>query len=286
MTRHDERPTLSEHDNLAALRAELGRERRNNELLQQKLDQVTRSVDDLRTFARDISHDLKLPLAGIFGYAQLLEHLDVGSPPPPGYDEFVSEINRAADRMRRLIDDALTYSLSGKSELHLGPIELSVLVDDLSAEMAGRVRPAPQISREPLPVVLGDHSLVRRVMENLIGNSIKYVRAGETARVHVGARVLDDGTVRIEVTDRGIGIQDGHHEMVFRELHRVHPEAYPGSGLGLPICRRILHRLGGVIGADPHFRGGTMIWFTLPRAVAADSPAVVAPRIDRDHTAA
>ncbi|GIE75464.1 hypothetical protein Aph02nite_14140 [Actinoplanes philippinensis] len=283
MTRHQERHTVSETVNieLAGLRAELEQERRHNAQLQAAMDGLGRSVSELRTFARDVSHDLKAPLAGILGYAQLLEHLDFGFPRPAGYDEFVSEINRSADRMRRLIDDVLAYSATSDSTLRLAPIDLSALVDDLAADAIGLTRPVPLITRDTLPAVHGDHGMVRRVLENLLGNAIKYVPLGEAARVHVSARALEDDMVRIEITDQGIGIQDGQHEAIFEELHRAHPEAYPGNGLGLPICRRMVQRMGGAIGADPRYRGGARIWFTLPPAPVAGEPHAVLPALDR-----
>lgn len=267
---------------IAGLRAELERERGRNAELRASVERLNSSVEQLRTYARDVSHDLKAPLAGILGYAQLLEHLHFDLPRPPGYDEFVSEINRSADRMRRLIDDVLAYSATADSPLRLAPIDLSALVDDLTADAVGLTRPVPLITHDVLPAVHGDHGMVRRLLENLIGNAIKYVPLGEAARVHVSAQALDD-MVRIEITDHGIGIQDGQHEAIFEELHRAHPDAYPGNGLGLPICRRIVQRLGGAIGADPAFRGGARIWFTLPpaRRTGDPQPSVV-PALD--HT--
>ncbi|MEV4279443.1 sensor histidine kinase [Actinoplanes xinjiangensis] len=292
MNPQQERPTVSDsaatvNIEIAGLRAELEQERHHNAQLRATMDGLHRSVEELRTFARDVSHDLKAPLAGILGYAQLLEHLDFGWPRPAGYDEFVAEINRSADRMRRLIDDVLAYSATSDSPLRLAPIDLSALVDDLTADAVGLIRPRPLITHDALPAVHGDHGMIRRLLENLLGNAIKYVPMGEAARVHVSARALDDDMVRIEITDHGIGIQDGQHEAIFEELHRAHPEAYPGNGLGLPICRRIVQRMGGAIGADPQFRGGARIWFTLPPARRAGTPyAPVVPEVDLDHTPA
>ncbi|MFI5495101.1 ATP-binding protein [Actinoplanes sp. NPDC051859] len=254
--------------------AELERERRRNAALEHRVQELSRSVQDLEAFSREISHDLKAPLAGICGYAQLLTHLDVGYPRPDDYDDFVAEINRGTDRMRRLIDDVLAYSTVRGARLHLTKIDLNALIDDVVADRAVELprpgaapRPAPHITWEPLPAVRGDHGMLRRLLENLLGNALKYVRPGEPARVHVGVRPGPDGFVRVEVTDQGVGIPDGQHEAIFGELHRAHPDAYPGTGLGLTICRRIVQRLGGSIGADPQFRGGARIWFTLPAAV-------------------
>ncbi|PRY32163.1 sensor histidine kinase [Pseudosporangium ferrugineum] len=260
--------------------AELDRERRRNAELERRVAELSRSVQDLEAFSREISHDLKAPLAGICGYAQLLTHLDVGYPRPVDYDDFVAEINRGTDRMRRLIDDVLAYSTVRGAGLHLTTIDLSALVDDVVADRAVELprpgagpRPAPHITWETLPAVRGDHGMLRRLLENLLGNALKYVRPGEAARVHISART-SGGVVRVEVTDQGIGIPDGQHEAIFGELHRAHPDAYPGTGLGLSICRRIVHRLGGAIGADPRFRGGARIWFTLPAAVSTGAGQV------------
>ncbi|MGA5299890.1 sensor histidine kinase [Nucisporomicrobium flavum] len=266
----------------SALRAELERERRRNADLERQVRDLSRSVAELEAFSREISHDLKAPLAGICGYAQLLTHMDLGFVPPPDYDDFVAEINRGTDRMRRLIDDVLAYSTVRGARLHLTTIDLSALVHDVVADRALDLprpgvpaRPVPRVTWDDLPAVRGDHGMLRRLLENLLGNALKYVRPGETARVHVSARPEEDGMVRIEVTDEGVGIPDGQHEAIFAELHRAHPDAYPGTGLGLTICRRIAQRLGGAIGADPHFRGGARIWFTLPAAQTAAGPVPV-----------
>jgi signal transduction histidine kinase len=231
-----------------------------------RVAELEQRVAELETFAREISHDLKAPLAGICGYAQLLAHLDVGWPRPAEYDEFVAEIEAGTGRMSRLIDDVLNYSTVRGEELHPATIDLAALVDDVVADRPRELaRPAPLITRDALPPVRGDHGMLRRVLENLIGNAVKYVRPGDSPRVHITARV-EDGFVRVEVTDRGVGIPDGQHEAIFGELHRAHADAYPGTGLGLSICRRIVQRLGGVIHADPAFRDGARIWFTLPSA--------------------
>ncbi|MEV4706344.1 HAMP domain-containing sensor histidine kinase [Actinoplanes sp. NPDC049316] len=266
----------------AALRAELERERQRTAELERQVRDLSRSVAELEAFSREISHDLKAPLTGIGGYAQLLTHMDFGFVPPQDYDDFLAEINRGIDRMRRLIDDVLAYSTARGARLHLATIDLSALVDDVVADRVVDLsrpgapkRPPPRITWDDLPAVRGDHGMLRRLLENLLGNALKYVRPGETARVHVSARPDENGMVRIEVTDEGVGIPEGQHEAVFAELHRAHPDAYPGTGLGLTICRRIVQRLGGAIGADPTFRGGARIWFTLPAAETVAGPVPV-----------
>jgi signal transduction histidine kinase len=263
---------MSPHSDPAAaeldrLRAELAAERRRTADLERTVGDLSRSVQELEAFSREISHDLKGPLAGICGYAQLLTHLDFGVPRPVEYDEFVEEINRGTERMSRLIDDVLTYSTARGAPLRLTTVDLTGLVH---VAVADRVQQTPgvamHITWDDMPAVRGDHGMLHRVLDNLLGNALKYVRPGHAARVHVSARPDAAGMVRVEVTDEGVGIPDGQHELIFAELHRAHADAYPGTGLGLSICRRIVHRLGGAIGADPDHRDGARIWFTVPAA--------------------
>ena len=174
---HDERPTVQDNPKTVAdLYAELERERQRNAQLQEK-------VDELLTFARDVSHDLKAPLAGICGYAQLLEHLDLGPGRPAEYDEFVSEINRSTTRMRELIDDVLDYSTVRDTRLHIRPVDVNTLADDIimDATASSLRRPPPVITRDDLPPVQGDHAMVRRLLENILGNSINFSRLGQAA---------------------------------------------------------------------------------------------------------
>ncbi len=258
--------------------AELERERRRNAELERTVSDLHHSVQELEAFAREVSHDLKAPLAGILGYAQLLENLDFGGQRPAEFDDFVAEIGRGTGLMSRLIDDVLAYSTARGARMHLSTVELDPVLEDVAAEWVGDGSgPAPRITWDRLPAVHGDQLMLRRVIDNLVGNAVKYVRAGEAARVHVSADVIPaaeghDGFVRLEVTDQGIGIPEGQHEAIFGELHRAHP-SYPGTGLGLTICRRIVRRLGGEIGADPDHTGGARIWLTLPVARAVPAGA-------------
>jgi signal transduction histidine kinase len=234
--------------------------------------QLIQSVEQLEAFAGEISHDLKGPLSTICGFAQLLAHLDLGDHRPVEYDDFVTEICDGAERMGQLIDDVLAYATVREAPLRLVPVELGPLVDEVVAahtshlrHQIGDGRPAPRITTAELPAVLADRVMLQRVIDNLVGNAIKYVLPGEAARVHITAQPFGTGWVRIEVADHGIGIPDGEHEAVFSGLHRSHVEAgYPGAGLGLTICRRIVQRHGGSIGAGLEPHGGTRFWLTVP----------------------
>ncbi|MBT8226547.1 MAG: HAMP domain-containing histidine kinase, partial [Dactylosporangium sp.] len=176
------------------------------------------------------------------------------------------------------IDDLLAYAAAPEAPLQLRPVDLDGLVNDavsvrvnLLHHRAGPGGPPPIISVEPLPPVIADPVMLRRVVENLLDNAIKYTRPGEPAMVRVSARRQLAGQARVEMADRGIGIPEGQHDAVFTSFHRAHADAgYPGTGLGLATCQRIIARHGGTIGAQPNRGGGTRFWFTLPEAPAED----------------
>jgi signal transduction histidine kinase len=117
--------------------------------------------------------------------------------------------------------------------------------------------------------VYADRVLVDQLLENLIGNALKYVGDGVRPDVRVDGHRAQPGWVRVTVTDNGIGLPPGEHESVFEEFHRAHPGDYDGTGLGLAIARRIVHRHGGTIQARDHEDGGAVFEFTLPAAESA-----------------
>ncbi|TQS39790.1 sensor histidine kinase, partial [Cryptosporangium phraense] len=120
--------------------------------------------------------------------------------------------------------------------------------------------------------VHADPVLARQLLDNLIGNAIKYTAADALPHVSIRTTRAGDGMVEVEVTDNGIGIPAGQHEAIFANFHRAHPGAqYTGTGLGLAICRRIVERHGGAITAADNPSGGSRFTFTLP---AAELPAV------------
>ncbi|TQS45476.1 PAS domain-containing protein [Cryptosporangium phraense] len=230
---------------------------------------------ELQGFAGVVAHDLKSPLTTVVGYAELLEDEVAGN------DEALEHLGRiraTATRMRTLIDDLLTYTSARDAAINqvsfpLGDLVQEVVAARLHASRAGGYFPDVYVGR--LPALNADPVLVRQVLENLIGNALKYTRPGSPARVDVTARLETEqrgGTwARVEISDRGIGIPAGEHGRVFDRFHRAHPtEGYPGTGLGLAICQRIVERHGGAIGATDNPGGGTRFWFTLP---AGDDPA-------------
>jgi signal transduction histidine kinase len=117
----------------------------------------------------------------------------------------------------------------------------------------------------PLPYVLADPELLRHVIDNLVGNALKYTHPGAAAHVDVSAQVLPGGAVRVEVADDGIGIPEVDRPRVFDAFHRSsNSRGHQGTGLGLTICQRIVERHGGHIGVEEQPGGGSSFWFVLP----------------------
>jgi signal transduction histidine kinase len=183
--------------------------------------------------------------------------------------------------MQRLINDLLAYTTARDTALHRTDVDLRTLVDEVvttrAADPAHRAhgdRRKPDIYVGALPTVKGDPVLLRQLIDNLLGNALKYTPPGQPVRVTITAQPDRDGYTAVEVADRGIGIPEGQHTAIFERFHRAHPgTAYPGTGLGLAICQRIIERHGGVIAAIDNPGGGTIFRFTLPLAQA--SPATL-----------
>jgi signal transduction histidine kinase len=240
-----------------------------------------RHRDELASFAGVVAHDLLNPLTTIEGWSE--EVADV-----PGAAAGIARVQRAAARMRTLINDLLGHATARDGLL--APADVS-LADTLTEITVARLdhadstgKPAPRLNIDELPRVHADPALVRQLLNNLVDNAIKYTAAGVTPEITVSSAAADEGYVRIDVADNGIGIPAGQHEAVFDNFHRAHRNtSYAGTGLGLAICRRIVERHGGIITAGPNpVEGGTVFSFTLPLArqpVAArpSAPATIRP---------
>ncbi|GAA2711924.1 ATP-binding protein [Actinoplanes palleronii] len=230
-----------------------------------------RHRDELANFAGVVAHDLLNPLATVEGWSDaLLEDLD----DPAALVDGIGRIQRASARMRTLIDDLLVYTTSRDAALMPARCDLTSLLADITAGRIDHAQSAgeavPSFRCGDLAAVDGDPLLVRQLLENLVGNAIKYTAPGVTPAITVttAADPDGDGLTRVEITDNGIGIPAGHHDAVFGNFHRAHRDTdYTGTGLGLAICKRIVERHGGTIAAADNPAGpGTRISFTLPSA--------------------
>jgi signal transduction histidine kinase len=214
---------------------------------------------ELRSLMTMTSHDLRSPLATIAAHLELLRE-DLGGQA----GEELATIERSVRRMERLLDNLTGYARSADHEPQAENVALGDVVADVLAERVNRINGARITVDETLPTVRADRELLRHVLDNLVGNAIKYAAHGSTARAVISART-EAGAVRVEIADHGIGIPAGERPRVFDAFHRSsNSGGYPGTGLGLAICRRIVERHGGRIGVTGNPGGGSVFWFTLP----------------------
>jgi PAS domain S-box-containing protein len=237
------------------------------------ITELRRYENDLAVFAGVVAHDLKTPLTVMRGHCEAAQEALEGG----GLDPRASMLRvlRAVDRMSAMIDTLLAYSMARDAPLDAETVDLTGLVADVvqdrTAHLSGDQR--PEVHLDGLPDVCADPAMIRHVLDNLIGNALKYVGPGARARIDVTAVPVEGtGWARIDVADRGIGIPDEEKPAVFEKFHRAHASAgYAGTGLGLAICKRIVERHGGEIGVDDNPGGGTRFHFTLPLSLASQS---------------
>jgi signal transduction histidine kinase len=248
----------------------------SNARLEEQHHQLERSNAELEQFAYVASHDLQEPLRKVASFSQMLQRRYAGQLDERA-DQYLSFSVDGARRMQVLINDLLAFSRVGR----LGVASVEVDLDRTAHQTADALGAAVEesgarIEIDPLPVVHGEQALLGLVLQNLIGNAIKFRRESVPPRVHLHSRDLGD---RYELTcaDDGIGIEATYAERIFVIFQRLHTrEAYEGTGIGLAMCRKIVEHHGGRIWLDtetPEFTPGTTIRFTLPKPVS-EEPAV------------
>ncbi|MBB2944094.1 signal transduction histidine kinase/CHASE1-domain containing sensor protein [Actinoplanes lutulentus] len=237
------------------------------------ITELRRYESDLQVFAGVVAHDLKAPLAIARGHAELaLDDVPADSPARASLVRIVA----TTDRMDAMVETLLAYTTARNAPLKLRAVDLAPLVREVIEERLTHQEAA--WSAGPLPLVTADPGMVRHVVDNLVGNAVKYVRPGVPPRIDVTGCLTADGWARIEVADGGIGIPDSDKPRVFESFHRTEEAAgYAGTGLGLAICRRIVERHGGEIGVADNPGGGSRFFFTLPAAPSSSPLEIAVP---------
>jgi len=245
--------------------------------LEQSNTALTRSNAELEQFAYIASHDLSEPLRSIAGFADLLRLRYHGSLDTDA-DAYLDFITAGTTRMQHLIDDLLAYSRLTTRAHPLTPVDLRQVMDTALADLDARIGDTGAKVRidTTLPVVTGDATQLTQVFANLIRNAITYITPGTTPDVHVSAD-RDGPFWRFTVADNGIGIPPEHRERVFGMFKRLHSrDTYPGTGVGLAIVQKVVHRHQGTTTIADNPGGGTRITFTIRDTtpdITSDPPA-------------
>ncbi|MBF0327291.1 MAG: DUF3365 domain-containing protein [Alphaproteobacteria bacterium] len=230
-------------------------------------DELARSNAELEHFAYIASHDLQEPLRMIGAYAQLVEKR-YGPALDQDGREFLGYLSDGAGRMKNLIDDLLAYSRVGRAEAALADVSLEDLLDSALINLDASIAEsgATVVRTTPLPQVRGAAPLLVRLLQNLIGNALKYRSPDLPPWVAVTAERAGPEWV-VSLTDNGIGVPAEARERIFQIFQRLHTKAaYLGTGIGLAIAKKIVERHGGRIWVEEGPAGGSAFRFTVPAA--------------------
>jgi len=234
-----------------------------DETLNKTLAEVERSNKELEQFAYVASHDLQEPLRMVSSYTQLLAKHFGGQLDQDARD-YVGYAVDGANRMQRMIQDLLLYSRAMTRGKAQEPVDLDGVLGEALANLQMTIgETGSMISADNLPTVNADRLQLVQVFQNLVGNAIKFRKEGDSPRVQISAR-RDGAEWIISVKDNGIGIDPKHFSRLFVIFQRLHgPQQYPGTGIGLALCQRIIARHGGRIWVESAPGKGSEFLFTL-----------------------
>lgn len=244
------------------------------EELERRVAERTRQLEDsnreLEAFSYSVSHDLRAPLRAMAGFSNILLN-EYADRMPAEASRYAGRIQHAARKMGQLVDDLLAFSRLGRQALVFRAVDLAqvfrAVADELRSDYAGR---SVELEIGPMNLCRGDPSLLKQVAANLLSNAFKYTRGRHPARILVGQlSESEQGRVIYFVKDNGVGFDMRFASKLFRVFQRLHrTEDFDGTGVGLAIVQRIIHRHGGRIWADSAVDVGTTFYFTLEPTAA------------------
>ena len=231
--------------------------------------ELERSNSDLEQFAYVASHDLQEPLRKVTSFCQLLQRR-YGGELDERADQYIEFAVDGAKRMQVLINDLLAFSRVGRTEGTAEILDAGLILDRAAENLAGALEESGgTITHDPLPRVRAEPALLATVFQNLLGNAVKF-RGEDPPRVHVSA-VRDGRRWLLRFADNGLGIEHEYADRIFTIFQRLHGRsAYPGTGIGLAMCRKIVEHHGGSIWLEDTPPPGSTFVVALP--VVADDP--------------
>ena len=259
---------------LTGVAAERAESARTEALLEGQARDLTRSNQDLELFAYAASHDLQEPLRQVVSYLQLLKRRHAAKLEGEAL-EFLEFAVDGGQRMQRLIGDLLAYARVGRESAPVRQVDCMAVVESVEAALARQIAESGAVvTREGLPVVQGNAAMLFQLFQNLIGNAIKFRREAPP-EVHVSAERAGAGEGaewRFAVQDNGLGIEAAYWDRVFVMFRRLHRrDEYPGTGIGLALCKKIVEWHGGRIWVESRPGEGSTFRFTLPETKVSEA---------------
>lgn len=234
------------------------------ETLAQNNKKLEKQNSELEQFAYTVSHDLKTPLITIKCFLDIMQRTDTIK--DPAVHEYINKIHNAADRMKQLLDELLQISRIGIVTTEKEPIDFKELIDETLDIVAGQLENSGISIKTDIkqPVIFGDRRRMQEVMQNLLENSVKFMRKCSNPLIEIGSYKKSDNETICYVRDTGIGIQDKYIEKIFSLFDKLDPHS-EGTGVGLTLVRRIIETHGGRVWAEsPGENQGATFYFSLP----------------------
>jgi len=253
---------IEETEEFHAARSELAR----------RSQALARSNSELEQFAYVVSHDMQQPLGMISSYLELLEG-SVSDKLDNEARDYLDRVIRGADRMQEMVDAVLGYARVDTRGGEFAAVDLTAIVNGVVEELEEMIETAKAtVTHDDLPTVVADAAQLHQLLHNLLTNAIKFVGA-HPPHIHLSA-VQDDSEWKVSVRDNGIGMEPDTAERIFIMFQRLHTQdEYPGTGIGLAICKRIVERHGGRIWVESHPHRGSTFVFTLPKRSGGENEA-------------
>jgi len=236
----------------------------SKEILATRSQQLTEANKELDAFAYSVSHDLRAPLRAVAGFSQMLVE-DYGDKLDEQGQHQLDVIQGSARQMGQLIDDLLAFSRLGRKELRMLDINMRALAEEVIKQFQ-IIEPerTARLKVDALPPTVGDRSMIREVFANLLSNALKYTAPREAAVIEVNAKTERDENI-YSVRDNGVGFDMKYTGKLFKVFQRLHStEEFEGTGIGLALVKRIVHRHGGRVWAEGQVNQGATFYFALP----------------------